>query len=74
MSVGFPYNKGADQPAHLRSLIHTFVIRVVEGIIYEYLCTNSLYSQLVHVCNAPVSLKLKEIGTSWGVARKWPKS
>ena len=30
---GLAYNKGADQPAHMRSLISTFVIRYLESII-----------------------------------------
>ena len=30
---GFANNTGADQPAHLRSLISAFVIRVLEGTI-----------------------------------------
>ena len=30
---GFANNKGADQPAHLRSLISTFVIHLLESII-----------------------------------------
>ena len=30
---GFANNKGADQPAHPRSLISTFVIRLLESII-----------------------------------------
>ena len=34
---GFANNKGADQPAHPRSLISDFVIRFLENIIYENL-------------------------------------
>ena len=30
---GFANNKGADQPAHLRSLFSTFVIRLLESFI-----------------------------------------
>ena len=30
---GFANNKGADQPAHPGSLINTYVIRLLEGII-----------------------------------------
>ena len=30
---GFANNKGADQPAHMRSLISTFVIHLLESII-----------------------------------------
>ena len=32
---GFVNNTGADQPAHLRSLISSFVIRFLERIIYN---------------------------------------
>ena len=32
---GFANNTGADQPAHTRSLISTFVIRFLESIIYK---------------------------------------
>ena len=32
---GFADNKGADQPAHRRRLISTFVIRFLESIISE---------------------------------------
>ena len=34
-----PYanNKGADQPAHPRSLISTFVVRCLDSMIYVYL-------------------------------------
>ena len=31
----FANNKGADQPAHPRSLVSTFVIRLLESYIYE---------------------------------------
>ena len=33
LSLGFAYKKGADQPAHLRSLISAFVILLLENII-----------------------------------------
>ena len=33
LSSGFANNKGADQPAHLRSLISAFVIHLLESII-----------------------------------------
>ena len=33
LSWGFANNKGADQPAHLGSLISTFVIRLLESTI-----------------------------------------
>ena len=32
---GFANNTGADQPAHPRSLISAFVIRILESIIYK---------------------------------------
>ena len=32
---GLRNNKGADQPAHLCSLISTFVIQLLESIIYK---------------------------------------
>ena len=35
LSFVFANNKGADQLAHLRSLISTFVIHLLESIIYE---------------------------------------
>ena len=34
LSFGFANNKGADQPAHPRSLISTFVIHLLESTIY----------------------------------------
>ena len=33
LSSGFANNKGADQPAHPRSLISAFIIRLMESII-----------------------------------------
>ena len=33
---GFANNKGADQPAHPRSLISTFVIRLLEKFIHRH--------------------------------------
>ena len=33
LSSGFGNNKGADQPAHLRRLISTFVIRFLDSTI-----------------------------------------
>ena len=35
LSLGFWNNIGADQPAHLRSLISAFVIHLLESIMYE---------------------------------------
>ena len=37
----FENNKGADQPAHLRSLISAFVIRLLESIISRF-ATNEI--------------------------------
>ena len=34
--LGFANNKGADQPAHLRRLISTFVIRFSENLISKF--------------------------------------
>ena len=39
---GFANNKGADQPAHGRSLISTFVIRILESIISKLATDNIL--------------------------------
>ena len=33
LSLGIANNKGADQPAHPRSLISTFIIQILESII-----------------------------------------
>ena len=35
LSLGVVNNTGADQPAHPRSLISAFVIRLLEGTIYK---------------------------------------
>ena len=35
LCLGFANNKGADQPAHQRSQVCTFVIRLLESIIYK---------------------------------------
>ena len=37
---GFVNNTGADQPAHMRSLISAFVIRFVESIISKLASSN----------------------------------
>ena len=37
LSLGVANNKGADQPAHTRSLISAFVIRLLESTIYREL-------------------------------------
>ena len=40
MSSGFENNKGADQPAHPRSLISAFVIRLLESFISNFSSTS----------------------------------
>ena len=42
-----PYanNKGADQPAHPRSLISTFVVRCLDSMIYIYILVISKVSR-----------------------------
>ena len=63
MPLGFPNNKGADQPAHLRSLIRAFVIRVVKGIKHVQIhCIANWYIYAM----SRSRVKLQEIGTSWG--------
>ena len=47
--LGFPNNKGADQPAHPRSLISAFVIRLLESIISRLATREILIFQLVSV-------------------------
>ena len=42
-------NKGADQPAHLHSLISTFVIRLLESIISKLATSEISIFQLVSV-------------------------
>ena len=42
LSSGCGNNKGADQPAHLRRLISTFVIRLLESIISK-LATHEIF-------------------------------
>ena len=41
---GFGNNKGADKPAHSRSLISAFVIRLLESIISELATSKFQYS------------------------------
>ena len=48
LSSGFSNNKGADQLAHLRSLINAFVIKVLENII-SILATCKISFYLVSV-------------------------
>ena len=45
----FANNKGADQPAHLRSLISAFVIRLLESIIYSLATSEISIFKLVSV-------------------------
>ena len=49
LSLGFANNKGADQPAHLHSLISTFVIRLLESIISKLATSEISLFQLVCV-------------------------
>ena len=46
---GFANSKGADQPAHLRSLINAFVIRLLESIISRLAIYNISIFKLVFV-------------------------
>ena len=48
LSSGFANNKGADQLAHLRSLINAFIINFLENII-SILATCKISFQLVSV-------------------------
>ena len=48
-SVCFANNKGADQPAHPRSLISAFVIRLLEGIISQLATSEVLRFYVVPV-------------------------
>ena len=47
MSSGFVKHKDADQSVHLRSLISTFVIHLLESIIYK-LATSKNYFFVTH--------------------------
>ena len=53
---GFANNKGADQPAHPRSLISAFVIRFFESVIAAYLTLLQAKFQL-----SSYSLKLRRL-------------
>ena len=44
--MSYANNKGADQPAHSRSLISAFVLRYLDGIIYMYLDSIAEISRL----------------------------
>ena len=46
---GFANNKGADQPAHTRSLISAFVIRFLESTIYDLATSEFSIFQLVSI-------------------------
>ena len=48
-----PYanNKGADQPAHPRSLISTFVVRCLDSMIYFYTCYIRKFKILASFCS-----------------------
>ena len=57
----FANNKGADQPAHLRSLISTFVIRLLKSIISKPAASKILIFMLVPVAEqAGLNLTLWE--------------
>ena len=58
---GFANNKSADQPAHLRSLISVFVIRLLESIISRLATDEILIFLLVSVAGETnLSLALSE--------------
>ena len=57
---GFANNKGADQPAHLRSLISAFVIRFLESIICKLATDDISFFQLVSVAETGLKLALSD--------------
>ena len=59
---GFANNKGADQPAHLRSLISAFVIRFFENIICKLATGEISIFKIVSVAEE-TSLNLALTGT-----------
>ena len=64
---GSAYNKGADQPAHPRSLTSAFVVHFLESTIYMYNLATSKISifQLVPVADETgLSLALSETSTN----------
>ena len=57
----FANNKGADQPAHTRSLISAFVIRFLESTIYDLATSEISIFQLVSIADETgLSLALLE--------------
>ena len=61
LSLVFANNKGADQPAHLRSLISAFVIRLLERIISKHATSKFSIFSLVSVAEETgLSLTLSE--------------
>ena len=57
----FANNKGAEQPAHLRSLISAFVIRLLESIISKHATSQVLIFELIYVAEETgLSLALSE--------------
>ena len=50
LSLGVANNTGADQPAHPRSLVSAFVIRLLEGTIY-ILATGEISIYLASHCS-----------------------
>ena len=66
---GFAINKGADQPAHLRSLIRTFAIRLFQSIISKLATSKFSSFLLVFVAEETgLSLALSETPTTGFVA------
>ena len=61
MSPGFAHIKGADQPAHPRSLVSAFAIRLFESIISKLATSECSIFQLVSVAEETgLSLSLSE--------------
>ena len=61
LSSGFVNNKGADQPAHLSSLISSFVVHLLESIIPKLAASETSISLLVLVAEqSGLSLTLLE--------------
>ena len=57
----FANNKGADQPAHPRSLISAFIIRLLERMISKLATSEILICWLVSIAEeTPLSLTLSE--------------
>ena len=50
LSLWFANNKGADQPAHPRSLISAFVVRLI-GKDHIYTCYKQIFKILASLCS-----------------------